>query len=64
MTRNQYTCSECGKALNSQAELEQHNRSMHSRFTCEACGELFRSPDALETHNRELHPNRQPTPQR
>ena len=56
MAQNQYKCEECGATFNSTAELEQHNRSMHSRFTCAACGDVFESETELEAHNREMHP--------
>ena len=59
MAQNQYKCEECGATFNSQAELEQHNRTMHSRFTCEACGQTFNSEAELEAHNRQMHPEMQ-----
>jgi transposase-like protein len=59
MTQNQYKCEECGATFNSQAELEKHNRTMHSRYTCEACGQVFNSEAELEAHNRQMHPEMQ-----
>jgi transposase-like protein len=59
MAQNQYKCEECGATFNSQAELETHNRTMHSRFTCEACGQMFNSEAELEAHNRKTHPEMQ-----
>ena len=59
MAQNQYKCEECGATFNSQAELETHNRTMHSRFTCEACGQTFNSQAELEDHNRKMHPEMQ-----
>jgi transposase-like protein len=59
MAQNQYKCEECGATFNSQAELEKHNRTMHSRFTCEACGQMFNSEAELEAHNRQMHPEMQ-----
>ena len=59
MTQNQYKCETCGATFNSEAELEQHNRTMHSRYTCEACGQTFNSEAELEAHNRQMHPEMQ-----
>ncbi len=64
MALNQYKCEECGATFNSQAALEEHNRSMHSRFTCEACGQTFGSERELEAHNRIVHPEEQGAPRR
>ena len=61
---NQYKCEECGAKFSSEAALEEHNRSMHSRFRCEACGEIFTSEGELETHNRIAHPEQEQTPGR
>jgi transposase-like protein len=61
MAQNQYKCEACGATFNSQAELEKHNRTMHSRYTCEACGETFNSESDLEAHNRQAHPEMQKT---
>ena len=62
MALNQYKCQECGATFNSQAALEEHNRSMHSRFTCEACGQVFHSENELEVHNRVAHPEEERAP--
>ena len=59
MAQNQYKCEECGATFNSQAELEKHNRTMHSRYTCEACGQTFNSEADLDAHNRQMHPEMQ-----
>ena len=56
MAKNEYKCEECGATFHSQADLERHNRTVHSRFTCDVCGETFRSENELETHNRIVHP--------
>lgn len=56
MTQNQHTCAECGATFQNQADLERHNRTVHSRFTCDVCGETFSSENELETHNRIVHP--------
>ena len=58
MAQNQYKCKECGATFNSEAELEQHNRSMHSQYKCEHCGQVFNSEAELEDHNRTMHPER------
>jgi DNA-directed RNA polymerase subunit RPC12/RpoP len=64
MTKNQYKCNECGETFKSDRELEQHNRSAHSRFTCEACGQVVNSAGELSAHNRQMHPEQEKTPQR
>ncbi len=62
MAQDQYRCEECGATFNSQAALEQHNRTTHSRFTCEACGQTFSSERELEEHNTQMHPEMNKTP--
>lgn len=62
MAQDQYRCEECGATFNSQTELEQHNRTMHSRYTCEACGQTFSSERELEEHNTQMHPEMNKTP--
>ena len=62
MAQNQYKCEVCGATFNSEAELEQHNRTMHSQYKCEVCGQVFNSESELEAHNRTAHPERQETP--
>lgn len=62
MAQNQYKCEACGASFNSEAELETHNRTMHSQYKCEACGQMFNSQSELEAHNRTAHPERQGTP--
>lgn len=62
MNLNQYKCQECGATFNSQAALEEHNRSMHSRYTCDACGQVFHSENELEVHNRVAHPEEERAP--
>lgn len=62
MALNQYKCEECGATFNSEAALEEHNRSMHSRYKCEACGQVFSSESELEAHNRVAHPEQERTP--
>ena len=61
MAQDQYKCEECGAMFNSKKELEQHNRTVHSRYTCEACGATFNSESELEAHNRQAHPEMQKT---
>jgi transposase-like protein len=56
MAQNQYKCEECGATFHNQADLEKHNRTVHSRFTCDVCGETFESDAELEAHSRILHP--------
>jgi DNA-directed RNA polymerase subunit RPC12/RpoP len=59
---NTYRCEECGATFDSEAALEQHNRTIHSQYKCEACGQTFGSETELETHNRVAHPEQQRTP--
>ena len=61
MAQNQYKCESCGAMFNSEAELETHNRTMHSQYKCEACGATFTSESELEAHNRSMHPERTQT---
>ena len=61
MADNQHRCIECGATFHSQAELEQHNRTVHSRYTCDVCGETFNSENEFEAHNRITHPEGQKT---
>jgi DNA-directed RNA polymerase subunit RPC12/RpoP len=56
-----FTCQECGATFDTQAEREEHNRTMHSQYRCDACGEVFGSEEELETHARMEHPERQGT---
>ncbi len=56
MSQTQYRCGECGASFSSQQDLEEHNRTVHSRFTCDTCGESFGSKSELEAHNRVAHP--------
>lgn len=62
MAQNQYKCEACGASFNSEAELEQHNRAMHSQYKCEACGQTFNLQSELEAHTRTAHPEQQGTP--
>jgi len=62
MIPDQLRCSECGASFNTSAELEYHNRTVHSRFICATCGQMFDSPDELDAHNREMHPDKQKLP--
>lgn len=59
MAQKQYKCETCDATFNSEAELEQHNRTMHSQYKCEVCGATFTSESELEAHNREMHPEMQ-----
>jgi uncharacterized Zn-finger protein len=56
MAQNQHKCAECGATFHSQADLERHYRTVHSRFTCDVCGETISSENEFETHNRITHP--------
>ena len=56
MAQNQHKCEACGASFNTEAELEQHNRTMHSQYKCEACGATFNSESELDAHNRNMHP--------
>lgn len=61
MAQNQYKCEACGATFNTEAELEQHKRTMHSQYKCEVCGATFSSESELEEHNRSMHPDRTPS---
>ena len=61
MAQNQYRCEVCGATFQGEAELERHNRAVHSQYKCEACGEMFNSESELEAHNRTAHPEMQKT---
>jgi DNA-directed RNA polymerase subunit RPC12/RpoP len=61
MAQNQYKCETCGATFNSEAELEKHNRTMHSQYKCEVCGATFSSESELEAHNRSMHPEKTST---
>lgn len=56
MSQDQYKCETCGATFATEAELERHNRTMHSRYKCEVCGAISNSESELEAHNREMHP--------
>lgn len=62
MIPDQLRCRECGAAFNTPMELEQHNRTVHSRYACETCGQTFGSENELDAHNRDVHPEKQKTP--
>lgn len=61
MAENEYYCDECRMTFQSPVELEQHNRSVHSRYTCEVCGAIVTSQREMEDHNRHLHPETENT---
>ncbi len=56
MALKQYKCEVCGATLNSQADLEEHQRKMHPQYGCEICGETFGSERELEIHRQIEHP--------
>ena len=64
MTQDQYKCRECGQSFDSQLELEQHNRNVHSHYTCEECGQTFGSENELKEHMRRMHPEIEKVPTR
>ncbi len=59
MAQDEYKCEDCGAIFHGTAELERHNRSVHSRFNCDACGETFASLAELEAHNGVSHPEKE-----
>lgn len=61
MFQSQHTCQTCGATFNSELELEEHNRTMHSQFRCDICGETFTSESELETHQSVAHPEQTST---
>jgi transposase-like protein len=62
MAQNQYRCEECGATFDNRADLERHNRHMHSLYTCEVCGETFHAETELEAHSAKMHPELQKYP--
>ena len=56
MAQNQFECEECNAVFYTREDLEQHNRTIHSRFTCDICGEGFGSQSEFEAHTRVMHP--------
>ena len=54
-----YKCEECGETFDSEIELEQHNRKVHSRYTCENCREAFTEEKEFAAHNFKMHPELQ-----
>ena len=56
MTQNQFKCDKCSAVFYTQEDLENHNRTIHSRFRCDICGETFDSEHELETHSSVEHP--------
>jgi DNA-directed RNA polymerase subunit RPC12/RpoP len=61
MAQIQYKCEACGATFNTEAELENHNRTIHSQYKCEVCGATFNSESELESHNRSMYPERTKT---
>ncbi len=39
MAQNQYTCEAFSATFNTEAELERHNRTIHSQYKCELAGQ-------------------------
>lgn len=60
MAQNQYKCEACGATFNTEAELEEHKRTMHAQYKCDICGRTFGSESELETHNSVAHPEETP----
>jgi hypothetical protein len=56
MAQNKYQCEECSAIFYTQEDLEQHNRTLHSRYTCDVCGERLDSEAELEAHTGVMHP--------
>ena len=56
MTQTQFKCADCDAVFYTREDLEQHNRTIHSRFTCDLCGESFGSESEFEAHTRVMHP--------
>ena len=61
MAQDEYRCEECGATFHGAAELERHNRSVHSLFTCDVCGRSFDAVAELEAHNSVAHPEEEGT---
>lgn len=62
MDQDQYKCGSCGAAFDTNQELEEHERIMHSQYKCEVCGQSFDSEGELEAHNLAMHPDRPLSP--
>lgn len=62
MAQDEFYCDECRMTFDTKADLDEHNRTTHSRFTCEICGAILISQGELEGHNRQLHPDVERTP--
>lgn len=60
MTQNQYRCEDCGATFNTEAELQEHKRRMHSQYQCDVCGQTFTSESQLQAHNSVAHPENAP----
>lgn len=59
-----FSCPVCGMAFNSQQELNEHTKQMHSQseeqsaggsFVCPMCGFQASSEDELTKHKAETH---------
>ena len=61
MAQDEFYCDECRMTFDTQADLEEHNRTTHSRFTCEICGAILLSQREMEDHTRHLHPETERT---
>jgi transposase-like protein len=59
MNQSNYTCEECGATFYTREDLENHDRTVHSRFRCDICGETLDSETELDAHNRIAHPEAQ-----
>ena len=62
MDELEYKCEECGEAFESEVELEQHNRKVHSRYTCQNCREQVGTEEEFAAHNFKMHPELQKFP--
>ena len=61
MAQDDFYCDQCRMTFESKDELEQHDRTVHSRFTCEICGAILTSQREMDDHNRHLHPETERT---
>lgn len=62
MDELEYKCEECGETFESEVDLEQHNRKVHSRYTCQNCREAVGTEEEFAAHNFKMHPELQKFP--
>jgi len=56
MAQSTYQCDVCNAVFHTRDDLENHNRTIHSRFRCDLCGEIFDSEAEFDAHLPIAHP--------